>query len=129
MDHGDAARYRLTRPGVGDRLALEADLSLVGLVDAEQHLDQSRLSCTVLTQQPEDLAFVQGQVDGVVGHHTWETLRETDGLEEYRAGHQSGSYGVPEAAGGRAATPATASTAMVSTKGIMPKNWGGMSSA
>ena len=50
-----------------DRLALPADLALVGLQHAIDDLDQGALAGAVLAEQRVDLAGQDGEVDAVVG--------------------------------------------------------------
>ncbi len=56
VDHPDAAADGVARALHAHRLAAQEHLAAVGLVEAEQHLDQRRLAGAVLAQQAEDLA-------------------------------------------------------------------------
>ena len=62
------------RRGDGDRLSVYINLPLVGVVDAGEHVHQGSFTAAVLAQQRQDLALVQLQIDGVVGHHRTEAL-------------------------------------------------------
>ena len=53
---------------------MDVDLSLVGEIDAGEHVHQSGLAAAVFAQQRQDLTLVQLHIDGVVGHHGAEPL-------------------------------------------------------
>ena len=59
--------------GMLHRRAVEADLALVGVQDAVDHLDQRRLAGAVLAEQRVDLAGRHPEADVVVGEHARET--------------------------------------------------------
>ena len=53
----------------------DADLALVGGIDAGEHLDQRRLAGAVVAEQPEHLAGGEVDVDLLDGVHAAEGLR------------------------------------------------------
>ena len=65
MDYADAQLLRAARRADFDRLAIEQDLALVGLVDAGEDLHQRRLAGAVLAHQRMHFAGVQLQPDPV----------------------------------------------------------------
>ena len=74
MHHADAEIQRVG--GVADRdgAALDLDRARVGGIGAEEHVHQRGLAGAVLAEQPEDVAGVQGEVDGIGGLHRAEAL-------------------------------------------------------
>ena len=56
VDHADAGGDRVARAAERDRLAVDQDLALVGLVEAVQDVHQRGLAGAVLAEQGEDLA-------------------------------------------------------------------------
>ena len=68
-----------------DRLAVDQDLALVGLVQAVQDRHQRRLAGAVLAEQRVDLAGDHVEVDSVVGDDRAELLRDAPQLERRRA--------------------------------------------
>ena len=67
VDHPDAGAHRVAGAGEGDRLAVDQDLALVGLVEPVEHVHQRALAGAVLAQQGVDLAGLDDEVDRVVG--------------------------------------------------------------
>ena len=60
-------------PGMGHRsqlhfLAADEDLPLVGLGETGENLDQGRLARTIVSDQPEHLAFGETEVDPTQSH-------------------------------------------------------------
>ena len=74
MDHADAVFKRILRRGDGHGLAVDVDLPLVGEIDAGEHVHQRGLAAAVFTEQGQDLALVQLEIDGVVCRHLSEPL-------------------------------------------------------
>ena len=90
MDHADAVVECVFGGGDGHRLAVNIDLSLIGKVDAGKHIHQRGLAAAVFTQQRQDLAFAQFQIDGVVRHDLAEPLRYV--FHFYRTRRSQGSH-------------------------------------
>ena len=90
MDHADAIVECVLGGGDGHRLAVNIDLSLIGEVDAGKHIHQRGLAAAVFTQQRQDLAFAQFQIDGVVRHDLAEPLRYV--FHFYRTRRSQGSH-------------------------------------
>ena len=67
-DHADAGGPGGGRRAELDRLAVDEDLALLRAVDAVEDLHQRALAGAVLAEQGVDLAGVDDEVDGVVGH-------------------------------------------------------------
>ncbi len=63
VDHADAERQGIGRIADLHRLAIDLDDALVGGIGAEEHVHQAGLAGTVLTEQAEDVARMQRQVD------------------------------------------------------------------
>ncbi len=83
---GRSSRCRGCIAAVGvrqrDRLAAPADLALVGLVRAGQHLDQRRLAGAVLAEQAVHLAGADVEVDAAERPHARELLHDAAHLEQ-----------------------------------------------
>ena len=74
MNHADAQVKGILGGADHHFLAVNADLPLVGEVDAGEHIHQGGFAAAVLTQQGQNLAPVDVQPDLVVGHHRAEGL-------------------------------------------------------
>ena len=85
VDDRDAQRPRVRGPADLRRLAVEADRSRVGLMDAGQDLDQRALAGAVLADQAVDLAGQQLQRDVVERLRRPESLRDAAQLGARRA--------------------------------------------
>ena len=75
VDHANAVGKGVFRRGDGHGLAVDVDLTLVGEVDTGEHIHQRRLAAAVFTEQRQDLALVQLQVDGMICHNLTKPLR------------------------------------------------------
>lgn len=64
-----------------DLLAVELDRTLVGMVDAGNHLDEGRLPRAVVPHQAHDLSRVDLEIDVIHGRKTAEPLGETAQLQ------------------------------------------------
>src|SRR5581483_3105264 len=116
VDDLEAARNsRLDAIGhadVGDVVAPEQDLSGIGREQRADHIDERRLSGAVWTDQRDELALGDGQIDVVDGMRVAEILLQTDGFEEIH-GHPlfpslpSWRASVPTIPVGRASTSTT----------------------
>ena len=73
VDHPQAGLDRVARRPEHDRPAVEADLALVGPVEAGEDVHQRALAGAVLAEQRVDLAGPQLEVDVVVGEDARET--------------------------------------------------------
>ena len=82
VHHPDPAVDRVLGRVERDRLAVEPDLALVGLVEAVEDVHQRRLARAVLAQQRMHLALPQVEVDVVVGDDAREALRDAPHLED-----------------------------------------------
>ena len=67
VHHADAGRDGVAGAVERDRLAVDQDLALVGLVAARRACSSGSLAGAVLAEQGVDLARLDGQVDVVVG--------------------------------------------------------------
>ena len=76
MHHADAQLYRLTGGVDTDFLPLQKNLSLGGLIQADQNIHQRGLAGAVFTQQRQYLAPVHGQADVLVGVKIAESLAD-----------------------------------------------------
>ena len=74
MDHTDTEVESILGGSNGHRLIMDVDLSLIGEIDAGEHIHQRCLTAAVFAQQRQNLALVQLHVDAVVGHNTAEAL-------------------------------------------------------
>ena len=70
------------RVGQLDLLAAQEDLTLVGVVDAGEHLHQGGLAGPVFTDERMDFATTQGEVNAVQCSHAREHLADPLGLED-----------------------------------------------
>ena len=84
VHHADAGGHRVAGPLNGTGHVVDQDLALVGLVEAVEHVHQRRLARAVLAQQRMDLARLDDQIDGVVGHERAEPLRDAAQLQFHR---------------------------------------------
>ena len=66
------------------RLAVDQDLALVGLVEPVEHVHQGRLAGAVLAEQGVDLSRLHRQVDVVVGDQITEPLGDAAQFESQR---------------------------------------------
>ena len=78
------ARSRRAGPRMRDRLAVDEDLALVRLQQPVQDVHQRRLAGAVLAEQGVDLAWLDGQVDVVVGDQVTEALGDAAQFESQR---------------------------------------------
>ena len=86
MDRGDAVLEGLVRAGERDRLAADADLAGVRLVDAGEDLHQRRLAGAVLADQRGHLARIERQADIVQRAHAREGSCDTpESVKQRRA--------------------------------------------
>ena len=103
VDHADAEVERGPRVGDLDRLALEADLAAIGLVDAGQDLHEGRLAGAVLTDERVDLprSQLEGRIDERADAR--EFLGDPGHLDE-RFVHRRSSQRATDEEGGAAAS-------------------------
>ena len=74
VDHADSQGEGVLGGGDGHRLAVDVDLSLVGEIDAGEHIHQGGLAAAVFTQQGQDLTLIQLQRNVLVGRYLAEAL-------------------------------------------------------
>ncbi|GAA0402473.1 hypothetical protein GCM10009541_51970 [Micromonospora gifhornensis] len=84
VHHADAGRDGVGRPTQLQRLAVDQDLALVGLVEPIEHVHQGRLASTVLAEQGVNLSRLHRQVDVVVGDQITEPLGDAAQFESQR---------------------------------------------
>ena len=60
VDHADTGGHGVARPGEGDGLVVDEDLSGVGLVEAVEDVHERGLARAVLAQEGVDLAGFDG---------------------------------------------------------------------
>ncbi len=81
VDHADPAGDGVARRAERHGLPVEAQLSLVGLVEPGQDVHERGLAGAVLAEQRVDLARADVEIDVVVGEDAREGLDDADGLE------------------------------------------------
>jgi hypothetical protein len=82
VDRGDAQLHRRLRSGERDLVALPQDLALVRLVARGEHLDQRRLSGTVLSEEAVDLTRADVEVDTTQREDAREPLDDPPHLQQ-----------------------------------------------
>ena len=91
VHHADPEPDRLARRADPDRLAAEADLALVGLVEPVEDVHERRLARPVLPEQGVHLALAQVEVDAVVRDQRAEALGDALELEGQGGGGVQGA--------------------------------------
>ncbi len=95
VDHPDPVLDRILRGVHRDRLALDEDLALVGLVDAVDDVHERRLAGAVLTEERVHLAAAKIEVDSIVRDDPRKALRDAAQFQDGRGGdHRARFYGV-----------------------------------
>ncbi len=97
---GDAEMERGLGIGDCDRLAIKADLALVGRIDTGENLDQRGLAGAVLADQRRDGARIELEIDLLQRLHAGKGFRDADRLEDGaggRRGHADGFRSQTEA--------------------------------
>ena len=84
IDGGDAMALRLGGAADDDRLAGQANLAAIGLIDAGHDLDQRRLAGAVLPEKGMHLAGIERQRDGLERLRGAETLGNVMDFEDGR---------------------------------------------
>ena len=74
MDHADAVPKGILGRGDGHGLPVNVDLPFVRKINAGEHVHQCGFAAAVFPQQRQDLALMQLQVHGIVGHDLSEAL-------------------------------------------------------
>src|SRR5690606_3222498 len=77
VHHADARLDRVLRVTKPHGLAMDRDGALVRLLHAVEDLHQRGLARAVLTAHRVDLTGAHGQVHVRIGHHTWESFRDS----------------------------------------------------
>ena len=72
-----------------DGLAVDEDLALVGVQQAEEDVHQRRLAGAVLTEEAVDLAGLDDEVDLVVGGEGTESLRDPAEFDAHQSPYRS----------------------------------------
>ena len=88
MDHADAAVKGIFGGGDGDALAVYQNFTLVGEIDAGQHVHEGGFAAAVFAQQRQDLTALDVQRDMVVCHDLAEALGDVfhlDGIGLFQA--------------------------------------------
>ena len=75
MDHADTEVKGILRRTDGNGLFVNENLSLIGIVDAREHIHKRCLAAAVFTEQSKHLAAVDIEPDFVVCQNGAETLR------------------------------------------------------
>ena len=70
-----------------NRLAVQPDLALVGVVEPVEDVHEGRLAGAVLAEERVHLALGELEVDAVVGEDSREPLRDSLELEKGLVGH------------------------------------------
>ena len=81
VDHADAGGDRRLAVVDHDRLAVDADLAGIGLIEAVEDRHQRRLAGAVLADDAVDRALLDLEVDGAVGVDRTEALVDADQLD------------------------------------------------
>ena len=81
VDHADAVPDGVLRVADGRFRAVDQDLSLVGMVQAVEHLHQRRLARAILPQQSVDLAGFDIEVDFVGRQDAGKALDDADHIQ------------------------------------------------
>ena len=76
-DEGNSQRRGLARMGQVDRLAVDADLAVVGRQDASQQVNEGALAGAVFADQGMDFTAPQLDVNPIQGPDAGKTLGET----------------------------------------------------
>jgi hypothetical protein len=82
VHHADPALDRVLRRAERDALAVEDDLTLVGLREPVEDVHQRRLAGAVLAEQRVNLAAAKVEVDVVVGDGAGKDLRDSPAVRE-----------------------------------------------
>src|SRR5262245_15397513 len=82
----DPPARALVHRQLGEVLAIEEDLSAVGVLQPHDHVKARRLAGAVRSEQPDDLAGAHGDVDAFHDGPTAERLREPFSLKQRSAG-------------------------------------------
>src|SRR5206468_10421828 len=100
----DPAPDRVLRGGELDRLPLDPDLPLVGVVQAVEDVHQRRFAGAVLAEDRVNLAPSEVEVHAIVGDDAGEPLRDSPHLEDWDRLHwrdsrepRGGGWPLPEA--------------------------------
>src|SRR5207247_7536454 len=83
----DPALDDRTRRGVEESLTVEANVALVGGVEARDHIEGRRLAGTVRPDQPDDLPRLRRKGDSVERNDAAESLGDLFDLEEGQERH------------------------------------------
>ena len=81
VHHPDPVIDRVARGVDSDALAVQADLTLVRVVEAVEDVHEGRLAGAVLTEQRVNLSLAQVEIDVVVRHDPGKALRDSQKLE------------------------------------------------
>ena len=92
VDHADAVAVGIARGADDDLLAVDEDLSLVGEVNAREHVHERGLAAAVFAEQRQDLAPVDIEPDAVIGDDGAEALGDVAHFDRCNLVVQ---YGVP----------------------------------
>ena len=86
VDHGNAQGGRGQRVVNGARLAVDANRPGIRQHEADEHLHQRGLACSVFAQDAVDAAPVQGQVNVIAGDYSPEPLGDADEFDRRHRG-------------------------------------------
>ena len=92
VDHADAVAVGIARGADDDLLAVDEDLSLVGEVNAREHVHERGFAAAVFAEQRQDLAPVDIEPDAVIGDDGAEALGDVAHFDRCNLVVQ---YGVP----------------------------------
>ena len=92
VDHADAVVKGILGGGDGHRLSMHIDLTLIGVVDAGEHIHQRGFSAAVLTKQGQNLALMQLQIHMIVGCDLAEALGDVFHFHGAGRFHSSHSF-------------------------------------
>ena len=97
VHHADAGGDGRLAVADGDRIAVDADLAAVGLIEAVEDRHQRRLAGAVLADDAVDRALGDGQIDILVGVDRPEALVDAHEFDGRRLAHNAApETGLPD---------------------------------
>ena len=84
VDHGQPGEHGVARVLESDRLTVDQNLALIGVIQPEEDVHQGRLAGAVFAEQGVDLALLDGELDAVVGNDTGESFDDSPHFDRRR---------------------------------------------
>ena len=66
VDHSNTLAHGVTGSGEVNRFAIDQNFATVGVIQAEEHIHQSRFAGAVLAEETVNLSGFNDEVDGVI---------------------------------------------------------------